>query len=103
MAPNTARGATSMLVCLSPNGQSRYDGTSAPTRLLVATAKGVTLMERGAREEWRAVASGLEETHAPTWTTLPGRPGVFVGTHGDGVFFSADGAGGWEPRSEGLR
>jgi photosystem II stability/assembly factor-like uncharacterized protein len=92
-----------MLVCLSPNGQSRYDGTGAPTRLLVATSKGVTLMEPGTRGEWRAVSSALAETHATTLTTLPGRPGVFVGTHGDGVFFSADGTGGWEQRNEGLR
>jgi photosystem II stability/assembly factor-like uncharacterized protein len=96
-------GATPMLVCLSPNGLNRYDGTSAPTQLLVATANGVTLLERDARGGgWTAAASGLAGMHATTLTTLPGRPGVFVGTHGDGVLFSADGVGGWEPRNEGL-
>ena len=92
-----------MLVCLSPNGQSRYDGKDAPTHLLVATAKGVTLLERGPHDDWRTVSTSLETTHATTLTTLPGRAGVFAGTHGDGVFFSADGLGGWEPRNEGLR
>ena len=29
-----------MLACLSPNGMNRYDGASAPDRLLVATSSG---------------------------------------------------------------
>ncbi len=39
--------------------------------------------------------------HATALTTLPGRPGIFVGTHGDGVLFSEDGAH-WEERNSGL-
>ena len=39
--------------------------------------------------------------HATTLTTLPGRPGIFVGTHGDGVLFSEDGVR-WEERNSGL-
>ena len=91
-----------MLACLSPNGLNRYDGASAPTRLLVATANGVSALERGAAgAAWRPAGTQLAGLHATTLTTLPGRPGVVAGTHGDGIFFSADGAR-WEPRNAGL-
>jgi photosystem II stability/assembly factor-like uncharacterized protein len=92
-----------MLACLSPNGLNRYESASPPTRLLVATAKGVSVLERDAAgESWRAGGTSLAQTHATTLTTVPGRPGVFAGTHGDGVFFSADGGASWEKRSEGI-
>lgn len=42
-----------MLACLSPNGMNRYDGTSAPDQLLVATSSGVATL---AREFLRRVA-----------------------------------------------
>ena len=91
-----------MLACLSPNGQNRYDGTEPPTRLLVATSQGVaTLARDGADGAWRRTGTALVGSHATTLATLPGRPGVFVGTHGDGVFFSEDGAR-WEERNSGL-
>ena len=91
-----------MLACLSPNGLNRYDGASRPARLLVATSKGVSVLERDAKgEDWRLAGTALADTHATTLTTLPGRSGVLAGTHGDGVFFSEDGTR-WEPRNEGL-
>jgi photosystem II stability/assembly factor-like uncharacterized protein len=91
-----------MLACLSPNGQNRYDGASRASRLLIATSNGVSVLERDATgEEWRLAGTALADTHATTLTTLPGRPGVIVGTHGDGVFFSEDGTN-WEPRNAGL-
>jgi hypothetical protein len=37
-----------MLACLSPNGMNRYDGASAPDRLLVATSNGVITRYRAA-------------------------------------------------------
>ena len=97
-----------MLACLSPNGMNRYDGASAPDRLLVATSSGVTTLMREssglARESsgaWRKAGTALAGLHATALTTLPGRPGIFVGTHGDGVLFSKDGAR-WEERNSGL-
>jgi photosystem II stability/assembly factor-like uncharacterized protein len=91
-----------MLACLSPNGMNRYDGASAPSRLLVATSNGISVLERDrAGAAWRPAGTALAGTHATTLTTLPGRPGVVAGTHGDGVFFSADGAR-WEQRNAGL-
>ncbi|HXQ54193.1 MAG TPA: hypothetical protein VN802_24065 [Stellaceae bacterium] len=92
-----------MLACLSPNGMNRFDGKSAPSRLLVATSKGVSVLERSAPgAEWRPAGTTLTETHATTLTTVPGQAGVFAGTHGDGVFYSADGGAHWEQRNNGL-
>ena len=90
-----------MLACLSPNGMNRYDGASAPDRLLVATSSGVTTLARESSGAWRKTGTALAGLHATTLTTLPGRPGIFVGTHGDGVLFSEDGAR-WEERDSGL-
>src|SRR5260370_17129529 len=90
-----------MLACLSPNGMNRYDGASAPDRLLVATSSGVTTLARESSGAWRKTGTALAGLHATTLTTLPGRPGIFVGTHGDGVLFSEDGAR-WEERNSGL-
>jgi len=90
-----------MLACLSPNGMNRYDGASAPDRLLVATSSGVTTLARESSGAWRKAGTSLAGLHATTLTTLPGRPGIFVGTHGDGVFFSGDGAR-WEERNSGF-
>ena len=90
-----------MLACLSPNGMNRYDGASAPDRLLVATSSGVTTLARESSGAWRKAGTALAGLHATTLTTLPGRPGIFVGTHGDGVLFSEDGMR-WEERNSGL-
>jgi photosystem II stability/assembly factor-like uncharacterized protein len=90
-----------MLACLSPNGMNRYDGASAPDRLLVATSSGVTTLARESSGAWRKAGTALANLHATTLTVLPGRPGIFVGTHGDGVLFSEDGAH-WEERNSGL-
>src|SRR5271168_4468272 len=90
-----------MLACLSPNGMNRYDGASAPDRLLVATSSGVTTLARESSGAWRKAGTALAGLHATTLTTLPDRPGIFVSTHGDGVLFSEDGAR-WEERNSGL-
>jgi hypothetical protein len=90
-----------MLACLSPNGMNRYDGASAPDRLLVATSSGVTMLARESSGAWHKAGTALAGLHATTLTTLPGRLGIFVGTHGDGVLFSEDGAR-WEERNSGL-
>jgi photosystem II stability/assembly factor-like uncharacterized protein len=92
-----------MLACLSPNGQNRFNGPYAPVRLLVATEHGVSVLERPSpKGAWRQVANTLPNSHATTLATLPGQSGVFVGTHGDGVFFSIDQGATWEPRNDGL-
>src|SRR5580692_7325732 len=90
-----------MLACLSPNGMNRYDGAGAPDRLLVATSSGVTTLARESSGAWRKAGTALAGLHATSLTSLPGRPGIFVGAHSDGVLFSEDGAR-WEERNSGL-
>jgi photosystem II stability/assembly factor-like uncharacterized protein len=93
-----------MDACLSPNGQMRFDTAAPPTRLFVATATGVAVLERGGvGAPWRLARTGLDGHHVSTMTGLPGgEPGMFAGTHGDGVYFSADGGKSWEPRARGI-
>lgn len=92
-----------MDVCLSPNGQNRFDGAAPPSRLYVATATCVAILERAAPTvPWRLAATTLEGHHISTMTLLPGGAGVLAGTHGDGIFWSADGSA-WEAREHGLR
>ena len=62
-----------MEAVLSPNGQSRFDGGAPPTKLIVATATGVKILERerlGA--PWQLAATALEKHHMSTMTMLPG-------------------------------
>lgn len=93
-----------MDACLSPNGQIYHSGDAPALRLFVATADGVAILERSAMHApWRRTATALLGHHVSTLTRLPGEAGVFAGTHGDGIFFSADGGQQWEERSEGLR
>ena len=92
-----------MYACLSPNGQMRYAAAAPPTRLFVATATGIAILERAAPgAAWRLHGTALRGHHVSTMTALPGKAGLFAGTHGDGIYFSADGGLNWEPRGEGV-
>jgi photosystem II stability/assembly factor-like uncharacterized protein len=93
-----------MEACLSPNGQSRYDGAAPPTKLFVATATGLKILERPSPSApWSLVATAIDKHHVSTMTMLPGgQSGVFAGTHGEGIFWSVDGRD-WTSRSDGLR
>ena len=92
-----------MQACLSPNGQMRFAAEAPPTRLAVATASGVALLERDEPgQEWRVTGTALEGHHVSAMTALPGRPGFFAGTHGDGIYFSADGGTVWAERDDGV-
>ena len=44
----------------------------------------------------------LPGVHATTLTLVPSGAGMFAGTHGDGIFFSADGGKHWEQRDHGM-
>jgi len=93
-----------MEAVLSPNGQSRFDGNAPPTKLYVGTATGVKILERASQTApWKLTATKLEGHHISTMTMLPGQGGVFAGTHGDGIFYSADDGASWEHRSAGMR
>ena len=54
-----------MTPCLSPNGQMRYAEAAPPTRLLVATATGVAVLERGGpHRSWELQHTALAGRHA---------------------------------------
>jgi len=92
-----------MQACLSPNGQMRFAAEAPPTRLAVATASGVALLERNEPgQEWHVTGRALEGHHVSAMTALPGRPGFFAGTHGDGIYFSPDGGTNWAERDDGV-
>ena len=96
-------GGETMQACLSPNGQMRFAAEAPPTRLAVATASGIALLERDEPgREWHVAGRALEGHHVSAMTALPGRPGFLAGTHGDGIYFSADGGTLWAERDDGV-
>ena len=81
-----------MLACLSPNGMNRYDGASAPDRLLIATSSGVTTLVRESSGAWRK--AGTSRSPACTRDGLDDSlPGFYRHsrrcTHGDAACSSA--------------
>ncbi len=89
-------------VCLSPNGPNVAELDAPPTRLLVATIRGVGVIERkDAGDDWTLAARALEQSHISSLAIVPGKPGIFAGAHSGGLFYSDDGAH-WEKRMNGL-
>jgi photosystem II stability/assembly factor-like uncharacterized protein len=92
-----------MITCLSPNGPMAHAARAAPSRLLVATMRGVAVLDRDARTaDWAVVAVTLPELHVSSLLFEPSRGGLFAGTHGQGIFFSADRGATWTEASSGL-
>ena len=79
-----------MLACLAPNGQNLCYGDGPPTRLLVATIRGVNVLERerpGAA--WIDRGRTLDGHHCGSLMIEPRRGGIFAGMHDGGLYFSA--------------
>jgi photosystem II stability/assembly factor-like uncharacterized protein len=92
-----------MITCLSPNGPMVHSASDAPSRLLVATMRGVAILERDARTSgWSLATVTLTDLHVSALLFEPSRRGVFAATHGAGIFFSADGGETWADASSGL-
>lgn len=92
-----------MIACLSPNGQNRNSGAEPPTRLLVATIRGINVVERerpGA--PWTDRGRTLDGHHPSSIMIEPKHGGVFAGMHSGGLYYSGDGGLTWEPRTNGL-
>jgi photosystem II stability/assembly factor-like uncharacterized protein len=92
-----------MIACVSPNGQNRCYGAEPPTRLLVATIRGINVVERerpGA--PWTDRGRTLDGHHCGSIMVEPKRGGVFAGMHDGGLYFSGDGGETWELRTTGL-
>jgi photosystem II stability/assembly factor-like uncharacterized protein len=90
-----------MLVCLSPNGRAEYTATTQPTRLLVGTVKGVSILERDNRT-WQLTGTSLAGLQISSLVPVPSRGLVFAGIAGHGLYASADEGLTWELRANSL-
>jgi photosystem II stability/assembly factor-like uncharacterized protein len=88
-----------MVTCLSPNGPMVHAG--APSRLLVATMRGVAIVDRNA-DGWTVDGVTLAGRHVSALLFEPLHGGVFAGTHGEGVYYSADRGETWAAAAQGL-
>jgi photosystem II stability/assembly factor-like uncharacterized protein len=92
-----------MIACLSPNGQNVNRGDAPPTRLLVATLRGVAILETSeAGTAWTNHGIRLDGHHCSSLMIEPRRGGIFAGMHSGGLYFSPDGGETWEKRSDGI-
>jgi photosystem II stability/assembly factor-like uncharacterized protein len=92
-----------MIACLSPNGLNLIRANAPATRLLVATLRGVNVLERDSSGgSWSNRGRKLEGHHCSSLMIEPRRDGVFAGMHSGGLFFSADDGETWVPRSDGI-
>jgi photosystem II stability/assembly factor-like uncharacterized protein len=92
-----------MIACLSPNGQNLNRGEAAPTRLLVATLRGINLIERARPgAAWTDRGRTLDGHHCGSLMIEPKRGGIFAGMHSGGLYFSADGGTTWAKRDRGI-
>ena len=92
-----------MIAVLSPNGQNLRFGDEPPLRLLVATLRGVSVLERASPDaSWIDRGRTLDGHHCGSLMIEPRRGGVFAGMHDGGLYFSGDGGETWELRAQGL-
>jgi photosystem II stability/assembly factor-like uncharacterized protein len=91
-----------MIAVLSPNGQHVRRGSSAPSRLLVGTLRGVSVIDRTAHGAWTDRGRSLEKMHCSALVASPEGDVVVAGAHDGGVFVSRDGGDSWERRTHGL-
>jgi len=92
-----------MIACLSPNGQNICRGEAPPERLLVASIRGVNLLERELPgTTWSDRGRTLDGHHCSSIMIEPRRGGVFAGMHSGGLYYSPDGGETWERRMNGI-
>ena len=92
-----------MLACLAPNGQNICHGDAPPTRLLVATIRGVNVLERERpNAPWVDRGRALDGHHCGSLMIEPRRGGIFAGMHDGGLYFSRNGGETWELRMNGI-
>ena len=90
-----------MIAALSPNGQNVRRGNAPPARVLVATLRGVDVIER-AGAGWVHRGRVLDDVHCSSLLVLPDDDVVVAGAHNGGLFVSEDGGAAWERRTNGL-
>src|SRR5438067_5856689 len=90
-----------MTVCLSTNGVNVHRADAPPTKLLVATAGGLSILEReGLGAAWQLSGTVLRDLHPSCLAVV--RNGVFAGIHNGGLYFSGDDGATWDRRTNGL-
>ena len=92
-----------MVACLSPNGLNLNSSDAPPTRLLVATLRGINVLERATPSgPWAVRGLVMEGHHCSSLMFEPRRGCVFAGFHSGGLYMSADGGQTWTPRMKGI-
>jgi photosystem II stability/assembly factor-like uncharacterized protein len=80
-----------------------HSARTAPLRLLIATTRGVSILDRDdAAAAWKVTALTLQGRHVSALLFEPSRVGVFAGTHDSGIFFSGDRGETWTAAADGL-
>ncbi|HUZ77993.1 MAG TPA: sialidase family protein [Chloroflexota bacterium] len=92
-----------MTICLSTNGVNAHSGDAPPTKLLVATAHGVSTLERSGRgAPWSVTSTALAELHPSSLLIDPASGAIYAGIHDGGLYFSGDDGATWQRRAHGL-
>jgi photosystem II stability/assembly factor-like uncharacterized protein len=90
------------IACLSPNGQNINTLDAPPTRLIVATVQGVSLLDRTSPSApWTDRGRKLDG-HISSIMREPKRGGVFAGMHSGGLYYSADNGETWSLCMNGI-
>ena len=93
-----------MAVCLSPNGGTVHAEKAPPTRLLIGTTDGISILERRSPgAEWKKTGQLLKGSHISSVHQETMRGGLFAGVHGNGLYASMDGGQNWELKVYGLK
>ncbi|MGD8323172.1 MAG: YCF48-related protein [Gammaproteobacteria bacterium] len=80
-----------------------HEGTDAPSRLLVATMRGVVLLDADESSgPWRTVNVALEGRHVSALLFDRNARRLYAGTHDSGIFASDDFGETWTQASHGL-
>jgi photosystem II stability/assembly factor-like uncharacterized protein len=83
------------IACLSPNGQNINTLDAPPTRLIVATVQGVSLLNRTSPSAPWTDGGRTLDGHISSIMREPKCGGVFTGMHSGGLYYSADNGETW--------
>ena len=92
-----------MTICLSHGGPTAYRSDEPANRLMIATVKGVAMLERdGAGERWQETGRALSEYHTIGLAREPDAGLILASSHDGGLHISEDDGRTWERRSNGI-
>lgn len=92
-----------MAIALSPGGSTIYTSPHPSTKLLVATLRGVVILEGEPRaSSWRVTGQSLKQLHIHAIIIEPKSGFIFAGARHGSIYASGDGGKTWEKRDHGL-